>query len=77
MKTTVEIQWDKPQEQIWLNADNIQIALSTHCRNTRFNVREINLKYYGEVGGFRIQRWLFHLVIAVSMILGYVIGGAV
>lgn len=28
METTVKIIWDKPEEQKWLCADNIKIALS-------------------------------------------------
>lgn len=46
MKTKVEIEWDKPEEQLWLCADNIQIALSAYCKNTRFNVKDI-----GEMSG--------------------------
>jgi len=42
MKTKVEIEWDKPQEQQWLCADNIAIALSAYCKNTKFNVKDIN-----------------------------------
>ena len=41
MKTTVEIEWDEPQEQAWLRADNISLALHTYCKNTKFKVREI------------------------------------
>lgn len=44
MKTTVEIEWDEPQEQAWLCADNIAIALSSYyCINTKFKVREIGV----------------------------------
>ncbi len=41
METTVKITWDKPEEQQWLCADNIKIALSQHCKNTKFEVIEI------------------------------------
>ena len=41
METTVKITWDKPEEQQWLCADNIKIALSQHCKNTKFDVIEI------------------------------------
>ena len=41
MKTTVEIEWDTPKEQEWLCADNISVALSEHCKNTKFKVKEV------------------------------------
>jgi len=37
----VEIKWDSPKDKRWLNKDNIAIALSTYCKNTKFEVREI------------------------------------
>ncbi len=40
MKTIVEIEWDSPKEQDWLCAKNIEIALSEHCKNTKFKVKE-------------------------------------
>ena len=40
MKTTVTIEWDKPQEQAWLCPENIAIALHAHCKNTEFKVTE-------------------------------------
>ena len=40
-KIVVEIDWDYPDEQHWLNADNIKIALSSHCKNTAFDVVEL------------------------------------
>ena len=42
MKTIVKINWDHPQEQLWLCADNIALALSAYCRNTKFEVIELN-----------------------------------
>lgn len=42
METIVKITWDKPEEQQWLCADNIKIALSQHCKNTKFEVVEIS-----------------------------------
>ena len=42
METTVKITWDNPKEQQWLCADNIKIALSQHCKNTKFEVIEIS-----------------------------------
>ena len=40
MKTIVVIEWDKPEDKNWLCAENIQIALSEHCTNTKFKVKE-------------------------------------
>ncbi len=42
MKTKVEISWDKPEDQNWLCAGNIQAALSAHCTNTKFEVKELS-----------------------------------
>lgn len=41
METIVKITWDKPEEQHWLNAYNIKIALSSYCKNTKFEVEEL------------------------------------
>lgn len=41
MKVIVEIEWDEPQEEGWLCPDNIEIALSAYCLNTKFKVRSI------------------------------------
>ena len=40
MKTTVTIEWDKPQEQAWLCPENIAIALHAYCKNTEIKVTE-------------------------------------
>ena len=40
-KIVVEIEWDYPNGQHWLNADNIKTALGTYCKNTAFNVVEL------------------------------------
>jgi len=42
MKVVVEITWDKPEEQAWLCADNVAVALHTACKNTKFQVREVD-----------------------------------
>lgn len=42
METIVKITWDKPQIQEWLCADNIKIALSSYCKNTKFDVKDID-----------------------------------
>lgn len=47
METIIKITWDKPEDENWLCADNIKIALSAYCKNTKFEVVEIkpeNLK---------------------------------
>ena len=41
METIVKIKWDSPEDQDWLCGDNINIALSTHCKNTKFQVKEL------------------------------------
>ena len=38
METTVKIIWDEPQDENWLCPENIQIALSAYCTNTKFEV---------------------------------------
>lgn len=44
MKTVVEIEWDEPQLQEWLCADNISIALHAYCKNTKFKVTNLDNK---------------------------------
>ena len=61
MKTIVEIEWDEPQLQEWLCADNIAIALHAYCTNTKFKVRElksleqINKELFGESKEFTVD----------------------
>ncbi len=43
MKTNVTIEWDKPKEKHWLCPDNIQIALSAYCKNTKFKVTTLEI----------------------------------
>lgn len=38
----VRIEWDWPDEQSWLNPDNVRVALSAYCRNTAFTVTDIS-----------------------------------
>jgi len=38
----VVIEWDKPDEPFWLNADNVAIALHAYCENTKFQVCEVD-----------------------------------
>ena len=40
-KIAVEIEWDYPDEQQWLNADNIEVALGAYYKNTYFDVVEV------------------------------------
>lgn len=40
-KIRVEIEWDTPDEENWLNPYNLELALSSYCTNTRFNVNEV------------------------------------
>ena len=57
MKTIVKIEWDKPKEQQWLCADNIKLALSAYCKNTKFNVSDIN-ELSGSEAIFGFCAWL-------------------
>lgn len=34
----VVIEWDHPNDPLWLNADNVALALEAHCQSTRFKV---------------------------------------
>ena len=40
-KIMIEIEWDKPDDIFWLNADNVSLALHAYCENTRFEVKEV------------------------------------
>ncbi len=40
MKTNVTIEWDTPKEKHWLCPENIEIALSAYCKNTKFKVNK-------------------------------------
>lgn len=40
-KIVVEIEWDQPDEQCWLNAKNVETALAAYCKNTAFDVVEL------------------------------------
>ncbi len=44
METIVKIKWDKPNEQQWLNPDNIKLALEAYCKNTQFEVAKVKQK---------------------------------
>ncbi|MCK5017283.1 MAG: hypothetical protein KAS32_09430 [Candidatus Peribacteraceae bacterium] len=43
METIVKIEWDKPEEQGWLCPENIEIALSVYCTNTKFKVTQVKM----------------------------------
>jgi hypothetical protein len=32
----VEIEYDSPTDPMWLNPDNVAMALNSYCKNTRF-----------------------------------------
>lgn len=42
MYTVVKIRWDKPDDKNWLCPDNIKMALSAYCTNTKFEVSEVD-----------------------------------
>ena len=46
METIVKIIWDKPAEKNWLCADNISLALHAYCKNTKFEVVEVEEELY-------------------------------
>lgn len=48
MRTVVEIEWDQPDEEQWLCPDNILYCLQKECKNTNFEVREVNVIDYDE-----------------------------
>ena len=39
-KINVIIEWDTPEDSMWLNPDNIAVALHSYCTNTQFVVKE-------------------------------------
>lgn len=43
---TVKIEWGKPKDERWLNADNVAICLNNCCSNTKFKVSEV-LQVFG------------------------------
>lgn len=36
----IEIEWDWPDEDFWLPADSVALALHAYCENTNFTVTE-------------------------------------
>lgn len=38
-KIAVVIEYDSPDDPLWLNPDNVSVALSSYCKNTRFSVK--------------------------------------
>jgi hypothetical protein len=41
MTVNVSIDYDSPPEPNWLCSDNIEIALSSYCKNTKFHVTSL------------------------------------
>jgi len=48
---SVTIEWDRPDEPFWLNADNVAVALHTYCKNTKFRVRPLAVHKTAKVTG--------------------------
>lgn len=48
-KIIVEIEWDYPDEQHWLNADNVAVALHDYCKNTHFIVEPYNNSLHSDL----------------------------
>ena len=57
MEQIVKIKWDKPEDKNWLCADNISVALSAHCKNTKFEVSDIK-EMTGSEAIFGFCAWL-------------------
>jgi hypothetical protein len=45
MKTIVIIEWDEPKDAAWLCPENIKLALSAYCPNTKFEVERIRVEH--------------------------------
>jgi hypothetical protein len=58
MDTLVKITWDQPEEQNWLCADNIKIALSAYCKNTKFDVEDLNNEMTASEAIYGFCAWL-------------------
>ena len=37
-RIAVVIEYDSPDDPMWLNPDNVALALSAYCKNTNFSV---------------------------------------
>ena len=57
METIVKINWDKPEDQDWLCVDNINIALETYCKNTKFETKELT-EMTGSEAIYGLCAWL-------------------
>ena len=71
METNVKIEWDQPDEKQWLNTDNIEMALATHCSNTKFKVSTLdpitginkrNLEFIGRLVDAERSRFATRLI---------------
>lgn len=40
-EVTVKIKWDSPDDENWLNPDNVAVVLHAYCENTKFEVTEV------------------------------------
>lgn len=41
----VRIKWDEPEDKNWLNVYNLKMALEDHCKNTKFQVEDLDPPY--------------------------------
>lgn len=41
-KRRVEIEWDEPNDEHWLNVFTIEFVLRHVCKNTRFKVKDLD-----------------------------------
>lgn len=57
-KITVEIEWDEPKDEHWLNAGDVAICLHAYCKNTRFKVHELTDRLSASEALFGFVGWL-------------------
>jgi len=58
MEAKVSIKWNEPKDQDWLCPQNIEIALSAYCKNTKFEVTEIEALPINGVVDSKITQWI-------------------
>ena len=56
MERLVRITWDDPKDINWLCNDNIKIALSEHCKNTKFEVEDLSILDYRQLKISKIKK---------------------
>lgn len=55
MERIVRITWDEPQDINWLCNGNIKVALSEHCKNTKFEVEDLSILDYRKLKILKIK----------------------